>query len=116
MSLFDFDRALRDFQALMDSDPSARQWGRRLVEARAQRDMSHYGTLGVPREADAGSIKKAYRAMCLKWHPDKHASTDGGGGGPGGSPSEQSMRANAAFKVCVCEGGHALLYMFSFLY
>lgn len=28
--------------------------------------------LGVPRDADAQAIKKAYRALALRWHPDRH--------------------------------------------
>jgi len=30
-----------------------------------------YQTLNVPRDADDATIKKAYRKLALKWHPDK---------------------------------------------
>jgi len=33
---------------------------------------SHYETLGVAVTADANAIRKAYRQLALKWHPDKH--------------------------------------------
>ena len=33
---------------------------------------NHYETLAVPRDADARAIKKAFRAMSLKYHPDKN--------------------------------------------
>jgi uncharacterized tellurite resistance protein B-like protein len=33
-------------------------------------------TLGVPYHADAPAIKSAYRALSLKYHPDKHANLD----------------------------------------
>eukprot|EP00747_Dinoflagellata_sp_TGD_P055542 gnl/TRDRNA2_/TRDRNA2_149593_c2_seq1.p1 gnl/TRDRNA2_/TRDRNA2_149593_c2~~gnl/TRDRNA2_/TRDRNA2_149593_c2_seq1.p1 ORF type:complete len:705 (+),score=142.17 gnl/TRDRNA2_/TRDRNA2_149593_c2_seq1:240-2117(+) len=32
----------------------------------------HYEVLGIPRNASDADVKKAYRQMALKWHPDKH--------------------------------------------
>lgn len=34
--------------------------------------QDYYEVLGVPRDADAAAIKKAYRKLALKWHPDQH--------------------------------------------
>ena len=33
----------------------------------------HYGALGVDSGADADAIRKAYKKLCLKYHPDKAA-------------------------------------------
>ncbi|MGK0202602.1 MAG: DnaJ-class molecular chaperone [Planctomycetota bacterium] len=34
--------------------------------------QDYYEILGIPRDADAKAIKKAYRKQALKWHPDRH--------------------------------------------
>jgi molecular chaperone DnaJ len=33
----------------------------------------YYEVLGVPRDADASVLKKSYRELALKWHPDRNA-------------------------------------------
>lgn len=34
--------------------------------------LDPYATLGVSKNADASEIKKAYKKMVLRWHPDKN--------------------------------------------
>lgn len=35
--------------------------------------MDHYSTLVVSRIASSSEIRKAYRKLALKWHPDRNA-------------------------------------------
>ena len=32
--------------------------------------LDYYALLGVPRDADDNALKKAYRKMAVKYHPD----------------------------------------------
>ena len=43
-------------------------------EAPGGTSMSHYKTLQVDRDAEPEVIEKAYRALCMKYHPDRSAS------------------------------------------
>jgi len=45
--------------------------------------------LGVARDADADTVKRAYRALALQWHPDRV---------PPGAPDGERERARAEFE------------------
>lgn len=42
----------------------------------ATKFIDYYEVLGVPRDADEETIKKAYRKLAMKWHPDRHKGAD----------------------------------------
>ena len=50
--------------------------------------MTHYETLGVPRDADAEVIKRAYRRLSAEHHPDR-----------GGGDATRMSAINAAYDV-----------------
>lgn len=51
----------------------------------------YYEVLGVDRSADAASIKKAYRKLAVKYHPDKN---------PGNAEAEEAFKeVSAAYEV-----------------
>jgi|Transcript_10254 hypothetical protein len=35
-------------------------------------DEDYYGTLGIARDADSGDVKRAYKTLARRWHPDKN--------------------------------------------
>ena len=55
--------------------------------------QDYYELLGVARGADADTIKRAYRKLALKWHPDRHS-------GDGAKEAEERFkRISEAYEV-----------------
>ena len=54
-------------------------------------ERDYYQTLGVPKNASAVEIKKAYRKLAQKWHPDAN---------PGNTQAEERFKeVSAAYDV-----------------
>ncbi|KAK0522179.1 hypothetical protein OC834_006379 [Tilletia horrida] len=88
-----YEEAVRALEAAFEK--SGRQDGniqRRLVKAQKRLKLSktkdYYKVLGVARDADERTIKKAYRTLAKKFHPDKE-----------GGSQEKMTEINEAFGV-----------------
>lgn len=54
-------------------------------------EVDYYELLEVTKDSDKGTIKKAYRKMAMKYHPDKN---------PGDKDAEERFKAvNEAYQV-----------------
>lgn len=73
----EFQKAVNTFQQAADFEPNDREQECRERLRKAQialkqsKEKNYYKILGVSRNADKKQIKKAYRELALKWHPDK---------------------------------------------
>lgn len=86
-----YQDAIREFEKAKELDPQNRDIRQQLqnaqLELKKSKRKNYYKILEVDKNSDERVIKKAYRKMALKWHPDKNSETP-----------EQHTAAEAKFK------------------
>lgn len=75
--LENYEEAVRDFENAKRISPSEFGVQQKCKDAKLRlkqaKRKDYYKILGVEKDADATAIKKAYRKLALKWHPDKNS-------------------------------------------
>jgi len=72
-----YDEAVGDAERALNLDPTSNDLKQQLreskVELKKSKRKNYYKILGVHKDATEKDIKKAFRKMAIKWHPDKFA-------------------------------------------
>jgi len=77
----DVESAIRDYEKLLEIVPEEEQRGiqKKIKAAKVQlkraKRKDFYKILGVQKDATESEIKKSYRKLALKCHPDRHANS-----------------------------------------
>uniref|UniRef100_A0A6A7GAR4 DnaJ homolog subfamily C member 7 n=2 Tax=Hirondellea gigas TaxID=1518452 RepID=A0A6A7GAR4_9CRUS len=73
--LEEFDEAVKDCELAVELDGNNQEFQRALRDAKFElkksQRINYYKVLCVDKDASERDIKKAYRKLALKWHPDK---------------------------------------------
>lgn len=78
--LENFEDALRDYNTVKQKDPNYTEIDNIIrfaqSEAKKAKRKDYYKILDIEKSANDQEIKKAYRKMALKWHPDKNSESE----------------------------------------
>ncbi len=80
MGLNMFEEAKYDYQKVKDNDPSNTDVHRLLEESKKEekkaKKRDYYKILELGRDANENDIRKAYKKLALKWHPDRNSESE----------------------------------------
>ena len=79
-SLLDrFEEALHDYNTVKNANPTFPNVDQAIFDTKERmkyvRKKDYYQVLGLQRTATDVDVKKAYRQLAMKWHPDKNSDT-----------------------------------------
>lgn len=76
MSLNMFEEARYDFQKVKEREPYNQDAIKSLEQAKKEEKIAkkrdYYKILGLEKTANENDIRKAYKKLAIKWHPDKN--------------------------------------------
>lgn len=80
MTLGDFEKGRYDFQKVIELDPSNYEAKKGLEDAKKKekdaKKKDYYKVLELDKTANESQIRKAYKLLALKWHPDKNTQSE----------------------------------------
>mmetsp|Transcript_8374 Transcript_8374/g.11908 ORF Transcript_8374/g.11908 Transcript_8374/m.11908 type:complete len:502 (+) Transcript_8374:63-1568(+) len=75
MAVRDYEKALELSKSQVQNRDISKKLRAATTELNKAKRKDLYKILGVPRNATLADIKKKYRKLALKWHPDRHSNS-----------------------------------------